>query len=129
MDLFYAVFCPFGLKRGVLFATYGLAEHTVYVCSNGEQRLCVDKMSLEKDRIVRLLSVDLILDNPIKLQGQSQGKEQGQGQGESTGDGVNKLKEKEVNVPIIIMGCGRPKDTEGLTLKVKCDCQNFKYCP
>ena len=120
MDLFYAVFCPFGLKRGVLFPTYGLAEHTVYVCSNGEQRLCVDKMSLEKDRIVRLLSVDLILDNPIKLQGQGQGKEQGQG--ETDGDGVNKLKEKEVNVPIIIMGCGRPKDTEGLTLKVKCDC-------
>jgi hypothetical protein len=128
MDLFYAVFCPLGLKRGTIYPTYGLAEHTgkyvrtehtlqlvlylsfassricvtspfslslftfssrlkthhshsscltpffhlplslsitpspspplsrcaVFVCTNGVQRLCVDKAALEKDRVVRL---------------------------------------------------------------------------
>ena len=32
IDTFYAVFEQYGLKRGVVFPTYGLAEHTVYVC-------------------------------------------------------------------------------------------------
>jgi len=45
IDLFYAVFEPYGLKR-VVFPTYGLAEHTVYVTSNGQQRLTVNKEKL-----------------------------------------------------------------------------------
>ena len=44
---FCEVFCPLGLKPDVIFPTYGLAEHTVYVCSNGKQILHVDKYELE----------------------------------------------------------------------------------
>ena len=36
---FEATFCPFGLPRGVIVPGYGLAEHTVYVCDRGQQRL------------------------------------------------------------------------------------------
>jgi acyl-CoA synthetase (AMP-forming)/AMP-acid ligase II len=35
MDAFYKSFGPFGLKE-VIFPTYGLAEHTVFVCSGGK---------------------------------------------------------------------------------------------
>lgn len=48
IDLFYAVFCKFGLPR-CIFPTYGLAEHCVYVCSNGKERVIVDKTALERD--------------------------------------------------------------------------------
>ena len=99
MDLFYGVFCPLGLARGVIYPTYGLAEHTVYVCSNGTQRLCVDKIALERDRIVRVLNIDLLLG--------------GQGEADMKGDG------REIPVPVIMMGCGRPADSRGLILKVK----------
>lgn len=61
IDLFYAVFCPLGLKKGVIYPTYGLAEHTVYVCSNGVKRICVDKVALERDRKVSLLPLKEIL--------------------------------------------------------------------
>ncbi len=54
MDLFYAVFGKYGLAQNVIYPTYGLAEHTVYVCSNGVQRLVVDKLALERDRLVKV---------------------------------------------------------------------------
>ena len=34
---FHACFEPFGLPPNVVFPTYGLAEHTVFVCSGGSQ--------------------------------------------------------------------------------------------
>lgn len=46
METFYKSFAPFGFPR-VIFPTYGLAEHTVFVCSGGTQRLFVDKQELE----------------------------------------------------------------------------------
>lgn len=39
----------------MIFPTYGLAEHTVYVCSNGRNRLNVDRIILETERKVTLL--------------------------------------------------------------------------
>lgn len=44
---------PSTFCRGVIFPTYGLAEHTVYVCSNGKDRLVVDRVMLETERKVR----------------------------------------------------------------------------
>lgn len=35
--------------RGVIFPTYGLAEHTVYVCSNGRDRLMIDRIMFETE--------------------------------------------------------------------------------
>eukprot|EP00602_Paraphysomonas_sp_CaronLab_P005346 CAMPEP_0185017988 /NCGR_PEP_ID=MMETSP1103-20130426/833_1 /TAXON_ID=36769 /ORGANISM="Paraphysomonas bandaiensis, Strain Caron Lab Isolate" /LENGTH=1086 /DNA_ID=CAMNT_0027547625 /DNA_START=99 /DNA_END=3356 /DNA_ORIENTATION=- len=52
IDTFCAVFCKHGLRKEVIYPTYGLAEHTVFVCSNGRGRIMVDKQILEKDRVV-----------------------------------------------------------------------------
>jgi acyl carrier protein len=52
LDAFYSALKPFGLKPNVIFPTYGLAEHTVFVCSNGRSRLAVDKEQLEGQRLV-----------------------------------------------------------------------------
>eukprot|EP01035_Chromulina_nebulosa_P018287 gene18287-23967_t len=54
IDNFYAVFGKYGLKE-VIFPTYGLAEHTVYVCSNGKLRLTINKEKLELSRVVELV--------------------------------------------------------------------------
>lgn len=46
-------FQPLGLPEGVIKPTYGLAEHTVFVCSGGVQRITVDRRALEIDKQVR----------------------------------------------------------------------------
>lgn len=50
IDAFYRAFKRYGLGDNVIKPTYGLAEHTVFVCSNGQQRVWVDKLALERDR-------------------------------------------------------------------------------
>ena len=47
VESFYATYRPFGLPRGVVVPTYGLAEHTVFVCSGGRTVLTLDKQQLE----------------------------------------------------------------------------------
>ena len=54
IDSFLDAFGPFGLDHRVIFPTYGLAEHTVFVCSGGKQRLNVLKKNLEVDGVVKL---------------------------------------------------------------------------
>lgn len=49
---FYETFCPAGLPANVVIPTYGLAEHTVFVCSDGKNILHLDKASLEGGRAV-----------------------------------------------------------------------------
>ena len=46
IELFESAFGRFGLGK-VIFPTYGLAEHTVFVCSGGKQRISVVKEELE----------------------------------------------------------------------------------
>jgi acyl-CoA synthetase (AMP-forming)/AMP-acid ligase II len=48
ITVFEKSFGPFGLGK-VMFPTYGLAEHTVFVCSGGKQRIGVVKEKLEVD--------------------------------------------------------------------------------
>ena len=48
MQTFYTAFGPFGLAN-VIYPTYGLAEHTVFVCSGGKQVITVRKATLEVD--------------------------------------------------------------------------------
>ena len=52
---FYQTFSPFGLRDGVVVPTYGLAEHTVFVCSGGRTMLCVDKNKLVEESKVHVL--------------------------------------------------------------------------
>ena len=100
VDLFHAVFEPFGLPKGVVYPTYGLAEHVVYVCSNGRQRLLVDKSALEVDRKV------------VPLDGRMRGDDSsGSEVDSSTGS-------KSKPTPIVLMGCGRPCDSAGLVLHI-----------
>lgn len=54
IDMFEAVFSSYGLPKGIIYPTYGLAEHTVFVSSNGKQRISVSKSALERDRKVIL---------------------------------------------------------------------------
>jgi acyl-CoA synthetase (AMP-forming)/AMP-acid ligase II len=53
IEMFYKTFSPFGFPQ-VIYPTYGLAEHTVFVCSGGTQRLTVDKHQLELNKKVVL---------------------------------------------------------------------------
>ncbi|KAF0686778.1 Aste57867_21441 [Aphanomyces stellatus] len=55
LDAFYRMFAPLGLRDGVVRPTYGLAEHTVYVCDSSPQllRVHVDKAALEHDNVFR----------------------------------------------------------------------------
>ena len=58
MEVFYHAFGKFGLQKGVIYPTYGLAEHTVFVCTGGQQRLTVDKRALEVDGRVVVVASD-----------------------------------------------------------------------
>jgi acyl-CoA synthetase (AMP-forming)/AMP-acid ligase II/acyl carrier protein len=58
MDSFYRAFSPFGLPAGVVKPTYGLAEHTVYVCGSGSQRVWVDKPRLERDGVFQVVPAE-----------------------------------------------------------------------
>jgi Acyl-CoA synthetases (AMP-forming)/AMP-acid ligases II len=55
IESFCSVFCPLGLDRNVIFPTYGLAEHTVFVCSGGKQRLTVSKKALEVNGVAKIV--------------------------------------------------------------------------
>jgi len=44
---FYETFRPHGLPSGVVVPTYGLAEHTVFVCSGGQNVLSLTKSAFE----------------------------------------------------------------------------------
>ncbi len=58
MEVFYEAFTPFGLPNGVIFPTYGLAEHTVFVCSGGKQKIAVNKELLEAEGVVSVVKTN-----------------------------------------------------------------------
>jgi acyl-CoA synthetase (AMP-forming)/AMP-acid ligase II len=88
IEAFYSAFCPFGFKK-VIYPTYGLAEHTVFVCSGGTQRLRVQKKQLEVDGKVVLAD-----------------EEEGSGSGEKEEATVSRL-----------VGCGYPA-RQGVDVKI-----------
>ena len=55
IDLFNTTFKPYGLDEQAMSPGYGLAEHTVYVCDKGKERLIVNKESLEKNNVVEVV--------------------------------------------------------------------------
>ena len=55
VDAFASAFGPYGLDREVIYPTYGLAEHTVFVSSGGRLRLTVSKRDLEVEGRVTVL--------------------------------------------------------------------------
>ena len=59
LNLFYEAMKPYGLKPNVINPTYGLAEHTVYVCGGSHKHVVVDKMILEQQNRVVEVESDL----------------------------------------------------------------------
>jgi acyl-CoA synthetase (AMP-forming)/AMP-acid ligase II len=56
---FYETFRPYGLNHGVVVPTYGLAEHTVFVCSGGCNVLSLKKSSFENTVIEVISAIPL----------------------------------------------------------------------
>jgi len=52
IDDFLLLFAASNLSKSAMSPGYGLAEHTVYVSDHGQHRMLVDKVALEKDRVV-----------------------------------------------------------------------------
>ncbi|CAK9251168.1 unnamed protein product, partial [Sphagnum jensenii] len=77
---FYALFTQYGLARNVIIPTYGLAEHTVFVCSGGRTLLSVNKSALEKTGAVEILSECLLNEyvEPVSQSPNSTGRKNGE---------------------------------------------------
>ena len=58
LSSFYQTFQPYGLQQ-IIFPTYGLAEHTVFVCSGGQQVIRVQKEELEVHRRVVVIDTNV----------------------------------------------------------------------
>jgi len=57
---FYDTFSESKLPKGVVFPTYGLAEHTVFVCSGGKTLLTMNKSVFEGQGTVSVIAKDLL---------------------------------------------------------------------
>lgn len=55
IQAFHSAFGKFGFPKDVIYPTYGLAEHTVFVTSGGKQCISVDKEALETDGKVKIV--------------------------------------------------------------------------
>eukprot|EP00970_Alexandrium_tamarense_P002753 scaffold387_cov195-Alexandrium_tamarense.AAC.33 len=71
IDAFVDAFRPFGLpdNPSVIYPTYGLAEHTVFVCSGGKGRLTVMRRELEEENKVVIVSGSEKPDGTMRLLG------------------------------------------------------------
>jgi len=69
IDTFISAFKSYGLRKEVMFPTYGLAEHTVFVCSGGKQRLTVSKEALEIHGKIQLVESEESPDSTTRLIG------------------------------------------------------------
>lgn len=56
IDAFVKAFSPFGLRREAIVPTYGLAEHTVFVCTGGRQVLHVSRAQMQEQRMATTVS-------------------------------------------------------------------------
>ena len=90
---FYDTFGAYGLKNNAVIPTYGLAEHTVFVCSGGRQVISVSRAALEAGKVEIIGEVGELL-------------------GGNTG--INhSVSETEAQQ---IVGCGYPTHGEGVDL-------------
>lgn len=99
---FYTVFGKYGLQKGVVVPTYGLAEHTVFVCSDGQTVLTLNKESLENG-VVEIVTQKLLSDC------------------ENNAD-INEHDSNQQQQPQhrtqMIVGCGLPEKGESVVVKI-----------
>jgi hypothetical protein len=101
INMFYAVFEEYGLPPKVIFPTYGLAEHTLLVCSNGSQVLHVDRFNLEKCG-----KAVLVMNNNNNNSNGGAGTSPSAAQGDSSR-------------VVTIVGCGYPREYEDRGVSVR----------
>lgn len=66
---FYDTFGAYGLPNNVVIPTYGLAEHTVFVCSGGKQVISVSRAALEAGKVEMVGEVRQLLGGSAKAHG------------------------------------------------------------
>jgi len=64
IQLFYNTFSEYGLALNVIVPTYGLAEHTVFVCSGGKTILTLNKQAFENG-VVDVVTEELFAIHPL----------------------------------------------------------------
>ena len=105
---FIECFRKYGMtKPSVIVPTYGLAEHTVFVCSGGSQRVWVDKAALEKGlvEISRCVNADDELPPVPDTTAPS----------DATTSSATHVVDKDM---MCIVGCGYPTRGEGVDLVI-----------
>lgn len=112
---FYKTFRPFGLSSGVVLPTYGLAEHTVFVCSGGTHVLKLNKKDFD-NQIIDILEVSLLGESGVVISGKY----------------MNEIQDKDSDITNIrgrggymqvdneqsIVGCGYPGRGDGVELLI-----------
>ena len=93
---FYETFRPFGLSSGVVVPTYGLAEHTVFVCSGGSTILSLKKSSFDS-KVVEIVGSAVL--------------------GDSGGGGDSSNIDSDDSIQTIV-GCGYPIRGEGVRVVI-----------
>jgi hypothetical protein len=93
---FYETFRPFGLSSGVVVPTYGLAEHTVFVCSGGSTILTLKKSSFDC-KIIEIVGSAVL--------------------GDSGGGGDSSSTDNDDTIQTIV-GCGFPLRGEGVRVVI-----------
>ena len=96
---FYRCFGVYGLSGDVVVPTYGLAEHTVFVCSGGKQVITVNKAVLEAGKVELIGEIDVLTAK------------------EGTGHGSTQA-EEESSTEQRIVGCGYPSHAEDVQVLI-----------
>jgi hypothetical protein len=108
LQQFRSYFSQCGLSPTVIYPTYGLAEHTVFVCSGGKQILYVSKSSLEGRR-VEVLAAYQNYDEVPPLEKTSAAVPP------ASGDAATSL---DLQRHTLIVGCGYPGHADDVILKI-----------
>lgn len=101
---FYETFAPFGLPGRCVQPTYGLAEHTVFVCSKGTLVLTVKKAALEQG------SVDIVHEELLHFDAGASTSVVTTADGNGTDSNEGELQK--------VVGCGYPGQAEGVIVRI-----------
>ncbi len=116
IDAFYETFCPLGLKRGVIFPSYGLAEHTLYVCGNGRLRVHTKRENLLVHKRVIVVKEEMEEEVKEGVNGGSFIEEKTECNDKILAN-TNEEKEEESAV-LIWTGCGKPSKKFGVDVQI-----------
>jgi hypothetical protein len=105
LQQFRSYFSKCGLSPSVIYPTYGLAEHTVFVCSGGRQILYVSKSSLEGRRVEVLADYQSYDEVPPLEK-------------KASSASVDETAALDMQRHMLIVGCGYPAHAPDVILKI-----------